>query len=379
VVAADHAEATYVAVDPGADLGDSFIFLDPTNNNFVVLAMTTAGFIVPGEQLNLGLFPHDVVYRFEIENTGDAAADRIIDIQFSEQTSRTSPQTASIYLNGIQARNPSFTAPTTLPILAANPNPFVVTTSGNTSFYAGMTDDPFYFDIPAFGRFVASVLGGNPDPTRLQRMRDTFAGYNTHTIALRMPVSALTGSAGSVVGMNAVTLRNRNRHLQNSGDRLSVGNLVQVDRAGNPAVNTALIPFPRKNEFNIATTSDDAAGRFAGDIVATLTALGTNSSNIGILANVAVVNGDMLRLDTSIPNASLGFGQRITDMGYTGYPNGRRLGDDTIDTLLYFITNQALTMGDNVNSNEVPLTNAFPFFGRPHQPLENPAIDPTRN
>jgi hypothetical protein len=242
-----------------------------------------------------------------------------------------------------------------------------------------MTDDPFYFDIPAFGRFVASVLGGNPDPTRLQRMRDTFAGYNTHTIALRMPVSALTGSAGTVIGMNAVTLRNRNRHLQNSGDRLSVGNLVQVDRAGNPAVNTALIPFPRKNEFNIATTSDDAAGRFAGDIVATLSALGTNSSNIGILANVAVVNGDMLRLDTSIPNASLGFGQRITDMGYTGYPNGRRLGDDTIDTLLYFITNQALTMGDNVNSNEVPLTNVFPFFGRTHQPLENPAIDPTRN
>jgi len=146
-----------------------------------------------------------------------------------------------------------------------------------------------------------------------------------------------------------------------------------------PAVNTALIPFPRKNEYNASTPLDDHNGRFAGDIVGTLTALGTNSANIGILASVAVANGDFLRLNLDTPNTNLGFGQRITDPDYTGFPNGRRPGDDTVDTLLYFITNQAILMGDNVNSNEVPFGATFPYFAPPNQPLENPAVDNTEN
>jgi hypothetical protein len=57
---------------------------------------------------------------------------------------------------------------------------------------------------------------------------------------------------------------------------------------GIPAVNVALIPFARKNEYNRALPISDAAGQFAGDIVGTLRALGTNDTNIGILASVAV-------------------------------------------------------------------------------------------
>lgn len=146
-----------------------------------------------------------------------------------------------------------------------------------------------------------------------------------------------------------------------------------------PAVNTALIPFPRKNEYNAATPLDDAAGRFAGSIVATLQALGTNQANIGILANVAVVHGDYLRLDLSVPNTSVGFGERVTTPGYTGFPNGRRPGDDTIDDLLFFIANQT-PIGDSVNSNDVPLGAAFPFFAPPQQPRGMGVIDDnTRN
>ena len=146
-----------------------------------------------------------------------------------------------------------------------------------------------------------------------------------------------------------------------------------------PAVNTALIPFPRKNEYNASTPVDDANGRFASSIVATLQALGTNATNIGILANVAVVHGDYLRLDLSIPNNSVGFGQRVTTPGYTGFPNGRRPGDDTIDDLLFFIANQT-PIGDNVNSNDVPLLATFPFFAPPQQPRAAGVIDDnTRN
>ena len=384
VRAADHAEATAVADDPGVDLGDSFFFLNPNDNTKVILALSVSGFIVPSEMLNLGFFPHSIVYRFEIENTGDAIPDRFIDIVFSEQTARNVPQTATIYLDGIErgGRRSTFTGPTTLPTFAPAANPFVVTTHAPTGvkFFAGLTDDPFYFDIVGFNRFVTSVLGGMPNPTLLTRSRDSFAGYNIHMIALEIPAALLQGSAGNIVGLNAVTMRPRNTQRLKSGEILGTGGYVQVDRAAVPAVNTALIPFPRKNEFNLASTLDDASGLFANSIVGTLTALGTNAANIGILANVAVVNGDILRLNLSTPNLSLGFGERITTPGYTGFPNGRRPGDDTVDTLLYFITNQAITMGDNVNSNEVPFGAAFPFFAPPHQPFEPGTIDDrTRN
>ena len=378
--AADHADSTSVAGDPGADVGDVFAFLDPNDNSKVILIITVAGFIVPSEALNLSFFPSDVMYRLEIENTGDAVADRFIDVTFSPQTSRSVAQTATVAISGGTTRTKRFNAPATLSTLNGEPNPFNVTTNTtfNIKFFAGMTDDPFYFDIAGFGRFVSSVLGGNPDPTRLERSRDSFAGYNTHSIGLSVPASMLRGTS-NVIGVNGITLRQRFTTRKGGGQVTATGDYVQVDRGATPAVATALIPFPRKNEYNSSTPVDDADGVFAGDIVATLTALGTNPDNIGILASVAVVNGDYLRLDLSAANTSVGFGERITTTGYTGFPNGRRTGDDTIDTLLYFITNQALVMGDNVNSNEVPLPNTFPYLALPNQPLENPAVDNTQN
>src|SRR5215210_146969 len=113
-MSADHAESTSVAEDPAADIGDAYIFLNPNDNTKVVLAMTVSGFIVPSELLNLSFFPSQVVYRFEIENTGDARADRFIDVVFSEQTARNVPQTATIYPEGKQSKRGTFTAPATL-------------------------------------------------------------------------------------------------------------------------------------------------------------------------------------------------------------------------------------------------------------------------
>jgi len=381
VRAADHAEATGVIPDAYADLGDVFAFLSPTDNSKVVLIMSVAGFIVPSQALNFSFFPSDIVYRFEIENTGDAVADQVIDVTFSPQTARNVAQTATVTLPRAAnfPRPRRFTAPTTVPNLSPTAPPFNVTNNTNfgVRFFAGLTDDPFYFDIVGFNRFVSSVLAGTPDPTRLNRARDSFGGYNIHMIAIEVPASMLRGPAGDIIGVNSVTLRNKTAVREANGSVTLSGDLVQVDRTAVPAINTALIPFPRKNEYNAATPVDDAAGVFAGSIVGTLTALGTNSTNIGILASVGVP--DLLRLNLATPNTSVGFGERITTPGYTGFPNGRRPGDDTIDTLLYLITNQALLMGDNVNSNEVPIPNVFPFLAPPFHPLENPMVDPTTN
>jgi hypothetical protein len=372
----DHAEAPLVESDQASDIADIYTFLDPNNNSNVILAVDVHGFIVPGENGNLSGFDPDVLFRFNIENTGDAVPDKTIEITFDPQTSRSMPQTAHVSIPAKKKSDTvSFTAPTTVGSATAMvaPDPTVTTdASSGISFFAGLTDDPFFFDIPAFNRFVGSVLAGSPNGSLLSRGRDTFAGYNVQMITLSVPASLLKGSAGNVVGVSATTLRKRNTVRSAKNDPKSGGAYVAIDRMGVPAVNTALVPFARKDEYNRATTMDDAAGKFANDIVATLHALGTDDAHVGILASVAVTRGDMLRLDTSVANTG--------SNAEAAFPNGRRPADDVIDTILFLVTNGTLTTGDNVNSNDVPFRTQFPFFAAPHQPLDTGIVDDnTRN
>jgi hypothetical protein len=393
--AADHGDGPGVGVDRSADINDVYMFLDPNDNTRVVMMQTVCGFIVPGEAVNFGIFDHNLRYRFEIESNGNATPDGFIDVTFSEKvTSGATPQTATIKSTFF----PGFTAQTTNPNLNATPPEPVVTTDQNTgiTFFAGLVDDPFFFDIPAFNRFVSSVLAGQPNPGFFNRARDSFAGYNTLSIGLSVPISLLRSRLrvkNDSIGLSCRTQRRASvshghGHFSDwdfddddceDGRRDKHGppsarNFMNIDRMGNPAVNVALIPFPRKNEYNLASPQDDANGRFANDIIGTLTALGTNATNIGILAQVAVVRGDFLRLNLKQANSGPGGGNNTG----AGFPNGRRLGDDVIDTILFFVANQN-PLGDNVNANDVPLRNLFPFLAPSQQPRDSGVDDNTRN
>jgi hypothetical protein len=373
VRAADHGDAPNVSSDQGADIADVYAFLDPNDNDLVTLAMTFRGFISPAEAVNFTNFDPNVLYRFEIENTGDAKPDLFIDVTFSPRTAADKPQIATIKLPG--GKKNTFTAPTTVSNESATPPDSVVTsTHGHFSFFAGEVDDPFFFDIPAFSRFIASVQAGSPDASVFSRGRDSFAGYNVLSIVLSVPKSLLAGKKNNVIGVDGVTMR-KTQSFVSDGTVKRAGNYRQVDRMGNPAVNVALIPFARKNEYNARNTRDDAKGRFAKDIVASLKSLGTDDAHISALANVAVLKGDFLRLDLTVPNSGFAGG---TNAG-AGFPNGRRPSDDVIDTILTIVAN-GNTLGDSVDGNDVPYRNKFPFLAEPHQPLASGVVDDnTRN
>ena len=404
---ADHGDAPYNNSDQGIDGADAYAFLDPTDNTRVILALTSRGFIAAGENNNFGQFDPAVRYRFELETTGDPRPDRFLDVTFSRRTGATTPQTATITLPNGQ----SFTGPSTPPSVciagAANcpPAPTITdftSTNGVVRFFAGMRDDTFNFDIPGFAAGSAAlracVAAANPpDPAcvnaalvLLGRGRDSFAGYNIVNIVISLPRALLTAvGTGNELGVNGVLQRRSPQIFVSSPDQVApgrnypavgFGRWQTLDRNGIPAVNAVLIPFARKDEFNAATGQDDANGRFAADIVASLQALGTNATNIGILAGVAVNRGDMLRLNLNLANASIGTGETIQTANYAGFPNGRRPGDDVVDVLLYFIANQqAIT--DNANANEVTIPLTFPFFPPPNQPRPSGAgaEDNTRN
>lgn len=376
--AADHGDAPIPSNDQAMDIGDVYSFLDPNDNTKLVLMMTFRGFIIPGEGVNFGFFDHLARYRFDLETTGDARSDIGINVRFSKRAGTTTPQTATVELPFKR----TFTAPTTLPNLSATAAAPVVTTDAQSgvSFFAGEVDDPFFFDIPAFSRFVGSVRAGAPDITVFNRGRDSFAGYNINIIALSIPVSYLrlkptkTNPTGAVVGVQGLAQRRNITRFAKSELRSS-GAFKTIDRMGNPGLNVLVIPFARKNEYNFSTPLDDSKGKFANDIIAVLQSLGANSSSVNTLASIYVTNGDFLRINTTTANTGTGGG----DVAGAGFPNGRRLKDDVVDTFLTVVAN-GTTLGDSTSANDVTLNNTFPFVASPQQPRDTGIVDDnTRN
>ena len=369
VLSSDHIDSPTLAQDHGSDLGDTYAFLDPKDSSKVVLTMTTNPFIISSEAIGQAIFDPNLRYRFEIENTGNARPDRFISVRYSRGVGRLQTQRATITLpNGR-----SFTAPTTPALQGDTPARPRVTTDrrSGVSFFAGSVDDPFFLDNTAANRFVLSSIANPGSPNRqvfADRAgadgvgRDTYAGFNTLATTIRVPASLLRrNSKANAIGVNSVTQRRRRQLVTRDGEvRSAGGRWTTVDRDGTPLVNNGLIPPPRKNEYNAASTKDDARGLFRADIIKSLKALGTNDEFIRKILAAVVDRGDILRLRLNAP---------------TAFPNGRRLQDDVADGVFTLINN-GRPLGDFVDANEAPFSSEFPFFADPIQPnplgVDNP-------
>lgn len=372
--AADHGDAPLTAHDLGADLNDVYFFRDPADNSRAILIMTVHGFIVPGEASNFGIFDPALRYRFELENTGDARPDLSIDVRFSARVAVGGVPQAQIatvnFSNGV-----SFTAPSTNSSNTADvaPTPVITTDSqSGVMFFAGLTDDPFFFDIPAFGRFNASIRAGAPNPGVFSRGRDTFAGYDTMAIAMSIPISLIRGSGNEIGVIIETQRRTPTFYNARTGEVASSGRWTNVDRMGNPAVNVVLVPFNQKNMHNAGSPIDDANRRFWPGILDTLQNFyKTDATSIAVFENLLVKRGDYLRLDVTIPNTGTN--------PEAQFPNGRRLTDDVVD-ILNFLINNRQPLPDNANGNDLPFRTAFPYLAPAQQPrVPGTTDDNTRN
>ncbi|MGQ0628571.1 MAG: DUF4331 family protein [Phycisphaerales bacterium] len=333
---ADHKEAPLINEDPAADLNDVYAFPNPSDPTRYVLALTVNPFSSPTAPLASN-FSAGVRYRFEIDHNNDGRSERTIAVTFTPVVNGA--QTFTVRMPDGSTFSGAATPPTTNAAPAAQT---IVNGPGGVQAFAGPTDDPFFFDAIGFNRFRRGVGTFNGI--------DSFAGFNVSTICIELPVALLGDKDGvfqvwSATDRARITLRRGTRREL----EVSVGPWEQIERTGVPAVSTVLVPAAKRNSFNLGTPDRDAMD-FATDIVASLTSLGTNSTNIGILASVAVP--DTLKVDLSQPS---------------GFPNGRRLEDDVVDTLLFFIFNQVPT-SDGANTNDKAFNATFPYFAAPHQP-----------
>ena len=290
-------------------------------------------------------------------------------------------------------------------------------TSGEAVF-AGPREDGFYSDIPGIfdlldGRIIDN--NGNPNDGLGQDGGgvDGFKGFNVLAFAIQIPVSSLPvftyqapfgdlGTAlpslgpGNGVGVYASVSRPRIT-LRRTDDRPALsGPYIQVNRMGNPLFNEGLVALKDKDNYNRTLPTSDSA-TFAtyalNPEIASLINLvfGTSFATTGRNDLSLVFIPDVLRVDTTTPPVRLAGQPGFSRLGFigddttvasggevksSGWPNGRRLGDDVVDIALTAVASgptyaSVTVVGDNVAANDQIFNQVFPYSATPHSGTRN--------
>jgi hypothetical protein len=216
--------ATLVA-RPGADISDVYLFPSPTNSNNVVAVMN----VHPGLPAGSGttaFFDPQVLYtmkfdtRYASEAVGSRPSENLV-IQVS--VSSVSGGSQQIFVYGPAAPNSTGTSTTLVNQGFTTGTGLINQTfaSGSLTVFAGVREDPFFFDLAQWNKIVpdrnlgstaASCLptaGNGSCPTGFNSAGtavDFFANANVLSIVVEMPKTVLSqGASGSVVGYWATT------------------------------------------------------------------------------------------------------------------------------------------------------------------------------
>src|SRR5229473_727113 len=195
IKASDHKDSALLAADPAADIADVYTFRSPVNPDNIVLAMTVSGFIPPSEA-STTFFDPNVLYQWKIDNDGYAVEDLVIQAFVTGTGGHQvmhfrGPAKAS----EIGSTTRVIEGPETATVAVSNtPTPIVATRNGMTVF-AGVRDDPFFFDLVQFKKIIAGEASAFRNPGV-----DTFAGTNVLAIVVELPSSLLGGTKLSVWG-----------------------------------------------------------------------------------------------------------------------------------------------------------------------------------
>ena len=169
VIAADHDEAdTASADDASADIGDLYAFHSDTRLT-VILAFD--GYQLRGNEAS---YDPDVLYGIHIDTDGDNVADVDIHARFGQDSAGE----WGVQVMGIPGLDEAVVGPVD-----------EVISQDGAEVYAGLRDDPFFFDLEGFGDTLATgTVSFDPN-------RDFVALKNTMAIAVEFDHAALGSTA----------------------------------------------------------------------------------------------------------------------------------------------------------------------------------------
>jgi len=477
---ANHREAPITALDHKADITDFYAFRSYGGDGSprITLILCVDPLLEPGNGPNWFPFDPDILYEIKIDNNQDAVEDIVFQFRFN--TDQRLPNLFQVYAgvgaNGATApsNSPAPVPPGTLivpprindfndaglgmrqsytvtmvkggdtvklgadrPLYAvpANVGPRTMDYSAlyNAGIYslangikvfAGTTDDAFWIDLGgAFDTFNTSafpVLSAAQDAANVNIASDTVSGYAVNSIAIEMPVSALTrtgrvepaSSPAATIGAWGTTSRPRITVRRSPLPALNFDGYRQVQRMGNPLINELLIGTGFKDRFSMDLPKNDS--QFASFFLDPALARVVNALTGGAVAIPApprtdllpVVTyappiaapgtpagpvADLLRLNTGVPPTPPTIAKRLGLLGGdpAGFPNGRRVFDDVTDIALRLVVGGVLAapfpgfdpniggrLGDGVNVNDYPYPTDFPYLAAAPSGRNRRHIDP---
>jgi Domain of unknown function (DUF4331) len=308
--------------DARLDLTDLFVFAAPDTPDRTVLIMNANPFTKGN-----GFHP-DAVYRFNIDNDGDALADVAFSFTFSQPQDGRQTATAS-YATGSDAQTREPRGDT---LIQAAPVGFdamaTPVQAGPCRLFVGKRSDPFFADADGVLHWLVDGAAGSFQWTGT----DTFAGANIFSIALEVPNDML--GRGPSIGAWITTSLRRD------------GTLVPMDREGNPSFNPILNPDGIKDRFNATDPVDDVKN-YLQPLSETLQRHGYSPDDATAAARTLLP--DILHYDRTMP---------------AHYPNGRVMTDDVFSARMIFMVHGQATP-QNIKPHD-DLLAAFPFLGTPH-------------
>ena len=426
--ASSHREAPLTAADPQIDSTDLYAFVSPDRPNSVTLISSWYPFQEPAGGPNFYSWAQNTNYDVKIDNNGDARADITYRWQFTTHVrngntflnntgqvtslndtdlnvyqtydlTRIKGGSSKVLLNNARVA-PSNVGAASMPNYNTNLFDAATTQIGSNTnpaySWVGQSDDSFFLDLRVFDLLYGTNLTETGD--------DTLAGFNVNTAALQIPMGQLRGPNDGVIGIWTTASRPGMRVETNTGTQTFSGSQVQVSRLGMPLVNEVVVPVGSKDYFNGSQPKNDAqflpavqdpelphliAGVYpaafpSGPPDSDPNTPGIQRSDLisvfltglpGLNQPTNVTPAEMLRLNMDIPPCSSACSTLGALGGDTaGFPNGRRLSDDTIDIALRVTMGALLpthdafadSIGDGVNANDVPFNAEFPYVAYPH-------------
>lgn len=305
------------------------------------------------------------------------------------------------------------------------------TLSTGETVFAGQRAEGFYVDLGSI--FDLGVLRPFQNlhliPLPATAGVDGTNNLNVHSIALQIPKTMLTkdgsnptneADAKSVIGVWTAAYRQKANMRDSEGNTWGAGPWVQVSRLGNPLFNEVIVPMSKKDEWNTEQPSDDsefaqyvahpelagllpvlypgvfpnlAALDKSGAARADLEAILLTGLPAGIIKGFQNYTGktlaDMLRLNMAIAPSSSPSIYGILGGDLAGFPNGRRVQDDTVAIELRAVAGATyplvapsykpdgaaalLTDGTTPSSVNAPYLSSFPYLGTPYDGFDVPS------
>ena len=425
--ASSHREAPLISQDPLADNTDVYAFVSPASPDKVTLIANFIPLELPESGPNFWKFDDNVLYEIMVDNDADAVED--ITFQFRFRTETRNPNTF-LYNTGqitslddadwnvrqfysvsridgprrsgrarVLGENipspPVNVGGRSIPDYASLAAAAVRPLSNGIQVFAGQRDEGFYVNLGVF-----DLLGVPPADNDTP---DSTAGLNVHSIAIELPITALTASGtrpSAAADPNAIigvwsTASRPSVTARGGGEERHNNHYVQVSRLGQPLVNEVVIPRRLKDAFNAIPPTEDAVAlpvvqdpevpkllKLLFNIDAPpaprtdlVTIFLTGIPGLNQPPNVRP--SEMLRLNVAISPTTNPNPLGVLGGDPAGFPNGRRVGDDVTDIAIRamagatpltptFNTGINAQLGDGVGANDVPYLTTFPYLGLPH-------------